>query len=337
MRSIKRVKDFFKMKKYKFPERKNFVFTIIDDTDDAFLNGIRQVYDILFQNGLRTTKTVWVYPPRDLGISKGDSLQNKDYLAFIKDIQSKGFEIGLHNVGSGDYSREEILEGIEEFNKELGSYPRLHINHSYNKDNIYSGSKRFTFPLNWLVKKMYSKYDMFYGDIPESAYFWGDVHKKLIKYARNFEIDNINTLKVFPQIPYREKRFDEYANYWFASTFAPNQWVFNHIVNRESVDRLEAEGGICILYTHLGYYTQFGKVDRGFQEMVEYIGKKDGWFVPVGTVLDFLHNEINGKDQYLPFLLQKRIEMHSFLTRIKYRYFNKIDDYHFKLSDEYEK
>ncbi len=325
------------MKKYSFPNGKKFIFTIIDDTDDAYYYGIKQIYNILLYNGLKTTKTVWIYPPRDEPISKGDSLQNDEYLQFIKNIADKGFEIALHNVGSGDYHRQEIISGIEEFRSKLGYYPKIQINHSYNKDNIYSGSKRFTFPLNLFVRILYSHYNKSYGDDPSSVFFWGDIHKKLIKYARNYEIDNINTLKFMPNMPYKEKRFDKYSNYWFASTFAPNQWVFNHIVNKKSIDRLEHEGGVCILYTHLGYYTQFGKVDRGFKEAIEYIGKKQsGWFIPVSNVLDFLLANYEYDSYYLPPLKKKWIEFHSLKTRIKYRYFKKIDDYHFKKSAEYE-
>ncbi len=325
------------MQKMIFPNNKKFVFTIIDDTDDAFLENISPIYDILYKNGLKTTKTIWVYPPRDTDVSKGDSLQNQEYLKFIKNIKNKGFEIGLHNVGSGDYSRNEIMSGLDKFKYDLGFYPYIHINHSYNKDNIYSGSHRFTFPFNLFVKYMYSKYDTFYGDKQDSIFFWGDYHKKYIKYARNYEIDDINTFKKFPHFPYKEKRFNQYANYWFASTFAPNQWMFNHLVNKKNIDRLEDEGGICILYTHLGYYRQFKKIDSGFRDMIEYIGsKKNGWFVPVGTILDFLKAN-QKKPKSLTFLEQKKIEYHSLKTRFKYRLINKIDDYNFKRSGEYEK
>ena len=325
------------MRKYNFPEGKKFIFTIIDDTDDAFLPGIGKIYDILHKNGLKTTKTVWVYPPRDIQESKGDCLQKPEYLKFIKELINKGFEIGLHNVGSGDYRRPEIVEGLEFFKKELGFYPNLHINHSYNKDNIYSGSKRFSFPLNFVVKKLYSNYDDFSGDDPMSDYFWGELHKKHIKYARNLEIDHLNTIKKIPNMPYREKRFDEYANYWFASTFASNQWLFNNIVTKKNIDKLEQDGGICILYTHLGYYTQFGEVDKGFKEMIEYIGKKNGWFIPVTQVLDFLLEQNTKAGKYLPLLERKKLEFHSLKTRIKYRFLKKIDDFHFKRSNEYER
>ena len=89
--------------------RKNFFFTIIDDTDDATLENIKPVYDFLYEKKIFITKTVWVHPPRDKH-SKGDSLQRPEYLEYIKELSAKGFEIALHNVGSGDYT--EILKVI---------------------------------------------------------------------------------------------------------------------------------------------------------------------------------------------------------------------------------
>lgn len=329
-----------KFRNIELPEGKTFAFTIIDDTDDAFLENISPIYDLLYKNGIISTKTVWVYPPRDQEESKGDCLQRGEYLEFIKSLSNKGYEIGLHNVGSGGYIREEIISGFKEFKEKLGFYPKLHVNHSYNKDNIYSGSKRFSFPLNYIVKKMYSKYDDFTGDIPDSKYFWGDLHKKHIKYARNLEIDDINTIKKLPLMPYKDKQYDEYSNYWFGSTFAPNQQMFNHVVTKESIDRLEKENGLCILYTHFGYYMQRGIIDPGFIKMIEYIGnKKGGWFAPVGTILDFLlerKKRLNIPNQ-IPLLMKKKLEFQSLITRLKYRFFLKIDDHHFKQSDEYTK
>jgi hypothetical protein len=322
----------------KFPNNKKFIFTIIDDTDDAFLENIKPIYDVLNDNNLKTTKTVWVYPPRDLDNSKGDCLQRVDYVEFILSLIKNGFEIGLHNVGSGSYSREEIIKGLGEFKKILGFTPNLHINHSYNPDNVYSGIKRFGFPINWAIKNLYPIYHKFYGDDPNSNHFWGDYHKKLIKYGRNYEFDNINTFKINPFMPYKDKKYDMYSNYWFSSTFAPNQWMFNKLVTPANIDRLEKEGGICILYTHLGYYMQNQKIDKGFIEKIKYIGSKNtGWFIPVSQVLDFLieHKKKNNIPEYLPKIVKKKLELKSIKTRIKYRYIKKIDDFHFKKSKDY--
>ena len=42
-----------------FPEGRKFAFTILDDTDDATVENVRPVYDLLTELGFRTTKTVW--------------------------------------------------------------------------------------------------------------------------------------------------------------------------------------------------------------------------------------------------------------------------------------
>ena len=50
---------------------------------------------------------------------------------------------------------------------------------------------------------MYPQYaGEFQGEIEGSAYFWGDVHKKMITYNRNHEFRNLNTLAVDPKTPY---------------------------------------------------------------------------------------------------------------------------------------
>jgi len=322
----------------KLPNNKRFIFTIIDDTDDAFSPNIDKVYDVLIDNGLKTTKTVWVFPVRDHERSKGDCLENENFKEFILKIKAKGFEIGLHNVGSGTFSREEIKNGLKQYEEIIGEKPNIHVNHSYNADNIYCGPKRFGFPFNIIVKYLYSSYNNFSGDIRTSNHFWGDLHKKIIKYSRNYEIDDINTYKKNKYMPYKDKRYDEFCNYWYSSTFAPNQWMFNDIVTKKSIDKLENEGGVCILYTHLGYYYKNGQVDQGFKEMITYIGKKKtGLFLPVSDVLDLLNKnkEINKVKEYLPFWKKFRLEFSSLKTRIRYRYVRKIDDYHFKKSDLY--
>ncbi len=317
------------MKNIELPRNKKFVFTIIDDADDGTYSNTKPIYDFLYEKGLRITKTVWVYPPRD-ETSNGDCLQSPEYLDFILNLKEKGFEIGLHNVGSGTYYREEILKGLEEYKNLLGAYPKIHINHSYNVDSIYGGYKRFSFPFNWVIKKFYPQYSKaFQGEIHGSPHFWGNEHKQTIKFSRNYEIDQLNTIKFNPKMPYIDPDKTRYANYWFSATFAPNQWLFNHLVTKKAIDRLEKEKGICILFTHLGYYMQQGRIDPGFMEAINYISQKDGWFVPVSTVLDFLL-ETRSADLKITRLEKLKLEFLHLLTRLKYRRFIKLDDYAFK-------
>ena len=72
------------MKKINWPDNKDFAFTIIDDTDNATIKNIKPVYDLLIKLGLKTTKTIWLYKPRDAFL--GSSMQDNEYRDFIFDL-----------------------------------------------------------------------------------------------------------------------------------------------------------------------------------------------------------------------------------------------------------
>jgi len=80
-----------------FPDGKEFAFTIVDDTDNATVENVKPVYDHLYNCGLRTTKTVWVYPPQEGNSFTGECLLDENYFQFMKELQERGFEIALHN------------------------------------------------------------------------------------------------------------------------------------------------------------------------------------------------------------------------------------------------
>jgi len=323
------------MRKNRHQEDNKFHFTIIDDTDDAFLENIKPVYDLLYAEGVFTTKTVWVHPPRDKH-SKGDSLQRPEYLEFIRDLKKKGYEIGLHNAGSGDYKREEILEALEEFKRLLGEYPKIQINHSYNKDSIYGGYKRFNWPFRALVKMLYPQYaGVFQGENPSSDYYWGDVHKRIIRFSRNHTTDLINTAKFDKYMPYIDPKRSEHCNYWFSATFAPNPWIFNKIINRRAIDGLETEKGICIVFSHLGYFMKGGSIDKGFVDAIHYLASKNSCVsVPVSRLLGEMMENRNRQGREptprIPLLAKAILESKHLLTRYKYRHILKLDDYAYK-------
>ena len=316
-----------------------FYFSIIDDTDDATLENIRPVYDFLYEQGIKISKTVWVYPALDEP-SSGDCLQRDEYADYIKVLHERGYEIGLHNVGSADYdspyTREKILGGLDFFEKRLGFKPTICVNHSYNPDSVYGGYKRFNNPMAWVVKKLYKQYGRtFYGEVEDSPYFWGDKHKELFKYSRNHECDTMLTTKWDKRIPYIDPRRSKYANYWYSATFAPNQNVFNYVVNDEALAKLERKGGCCIIFTHLGYYCKDGVIDPGFVERIKKIASNPNCIsMPVTQTLDAIAEarEKAGKKKYptISYFYKTWLEVKHLLTRVKYRYFVKLDDYAFK-------
>lgn len=316
-----------------------FFFTIVDDTDDATLENIKPIYDFLYDKNILITKTIWVYPPLD-PYSKGDSLMNEKYAEYIKNLSDRGFEIGIHNIGSGNdkasYKREDILAGLEIFKEKLGFYPSVCVNHSYNPDSIYGGYKRFNFPFNYLVRKFYPQYGRtFYGEEEDSPYFWGDKYKEIIRYSRNHECFSLNTTKYDPYMPYIDPHRSKYANCWYSATFAPNPNVFNYLVNSKSLSKLEKEEGICVLFTHLGYYCKNGVIEKGFMERINMLSNNpNGVYKPLSYVLDYIANKRKENSQCTYPIISNfekfNLEIRHLLTRIYFRKFLKMDDYSFK-------
>lgn len=315
-----------------WPHGKKAAFSIIDDTDDAVFPDIQQTYSHLVAAGLRTTKTVWVYPVRDTQYFRGHCLQdNSGYREFIKELQTLGFEIGLHSVGSGDFTRPEILQGLEYFCEALGNYPRLHVNHSYNKDSIYGGDKRFSFPFNLAVRLLHRHYRGFEGELSSSPHFWGDLHKKHIKYSRSYEVDRFNLLELLP-FPYKDAKYADCCNSFYPSVFCSNPDLFARLVTEAHVRKLMSDGGCSIIYTHLGYFTERGRVDSRFVEVMKMLEShsKDLWFAPVSEILDHMASQTTPAEISLAHKM--RIEALCLWTRLKYRYVLKLDDYHYKRS-----
>jgi hypothetical protein len=271
----------------KWPLNREFAFTIIDDTDNSTVENIKPIYEYLNSKKIRTTKTVWVFPSRNT--FKGQTIQDKDYLDFLLEIEREGFEIQMHNVGSGIFKRQEIIQGLKIFNETFDRYPTLHINHSSNPDNIYWGYKRYGTILRFLVKLIKGKTRRFYGDETDSEYFWGDLSKKYIKFIRNRVFNGINTLNYDPQMPFIEKN-KIYSNYWFSSSDGHTVAEFNNLISRGNIDKLITENGLCIVYTHfaIGFLEQNGEINRTFKENIDYLSSQNGWFAPATEILDYL-------------------------------------------------
>jgi len=299
----------------KWPNNKKFAFTIIDDTDNAVLNNIQPVYDLLKELQIKSTKTVWVYPPRD--DHKGDCLQDAEYLEFIRNLISEGYEIAMHGVGSGSFSSEEISKGLDEFKQLLGDNPTMHVNHSRNPDNIYWGNRRFVFPLSWLLALSSRRRKLYQGEIESSPHFWGDRSKKYIKYQRNHVFNGINTLLYDPIMPTRTKEKNKYSNYWFSSSDGHTLAEFNALMSRKNIDALENSGGCCIVYTHFasGFVKSDGSLDEDFQSAMKYLKSKDGWFVPASEILDHLSNQ-KKRDGFASYLYLLGLDMKWIRQRI---------------------
>lgn len=274
----------------RFPDGKRFAFTIVDDTDMATLARNRPVYEVLERYGLRTTKTVWVLGPTETAhpANAGDSLADPAYRDFILSLRDRGFEIGLHGVRGGSSDRGDIETGLGRFRAVIGDWPRLHVNHSRNRDNLYWGADRWSFaPLRWAYRLL--RDDRFSGEDPESPHFWGDLAQRHLRYVNQFTYEDINLLNVTPSFPYRLPD-RPYVPFWFPTSNGDNLDRFEELLSPANLDRLEREGGVCIVYTHLGAgsFNDGEGADPRFEARIRDLAARPGWFVPASTLLDWL-------------------------------------------------
>ena len=132
-----------------FPDDRRFAFTILDDTDDATTENLGPIYKLLHEIGMRTTKTVWAVdcPPELQGpFFAGATLQDAEYLAFVKELVQEGFELAFHNATMGSSPRQRTIDALDVLRTEFGELPTVHCNHGLNRENLYWGINRYRTP-----------------------------------------------------------------------------------------------------------------------------------------------------------------------------------------------
>ncbi len=276
-----------------WPEGKRFAFSIFDDTDGTTMQNGPPVYEFLANLGFRTTKSVW---PVELAeacpVMGGTTCDDPTYAEWAKGLQGQGFEIGLHGVTNTTACRKEWIAGLQRFCDLFGDYPITHANHVGCQDSIYWGEHR----LSGAHRQIYNlftgfKNRHFYGHRPNAPGFWGDLCQKHIKYVRNFVFADINTLNECPYMPYHDP-LRPFVRGWFASSEGSSVESFTKTLSETNQERLEIEGGACIMYTHFGSdFFSNGRINPRFANLMQRLSLRPGWFVPVSTLLDYLEAE----------------------------------------------
>lgn len=272
-----------------WPEGRRFAFTVFDDPDGQTLETTRLVYSFLAELGFRTTIAVWPLGARRQPNSGGETCANREYRYFVKSLQAAGFEVGFHSATLHSSTRVETLEGLDRFADYFGAAPSAMANH-YNEEAVYWGAARLTGPYRGLYNLMtLGRNDgRFFGHVEGDPHFWGDVCIERVRYCRNFVYENLNTLKICPFMPYADP-LRPYVRNWFAASEGSKAPAFLRALDDRNQDRLEQEGGACIMYTHFGHgYVKNGRLHPEFCRVMERMARKPGWFVPVSTLLDFL-------------------------------------------------
>jgi hypothetical protein len=272
-----------------WPEGRRFAFTIFDDPDGQPFKTTQLVYSFLADLGFRTTIGVWPLDLRHATNSGGETCANPEYRALLQELQRKGFEIGFHLAGPFNSTRAEIIEALDLFKLYFGHDPSAMANH-YNSDAIYWGPARLS---GWRrtvynVATLGRTRNQHFGHVEGHSNYWGDVCRDRIRYCRNFVYADINTLLINPWMPYADPE-RPFVRYWYSSSEGHQAPSFLKTLQDANQDRLEGEGGASIMYTHFGHgYVRNGKLIPEFRRAMERLARKNGWFVPVTTLLDYL-------------------------------------------------
>lgn len=278
------------MEELEFPDNKKAAIAIVDDADLGNRANLFPIYQALEDHGMVATKTTFIYPSK-----RSDNqghLFDDSYISWLLSLQSKGFEIGLHNVGDGIYTRDEICSGLERFTEIFGTPPKVHCNHWSNPDNLYwNASDRFSWPISWGYQLMgKDRRKKYWGDTEKSPFFWGDLCFKKIKYVRNLCFNQFNTRKVDPYMPYWDPQ-KKYVRFWFSCSDMRDINFFTKQFSPANLERLEKENGFCIAYTHFGTPGFLGSDNRPstpFSKAIELIRSHSIWITTVSQLLDFL-------------------------------------------------
>ena len=289
-----------------WPDGKPFAFTVFDDTDNATLANVGEVYRLLVDLGFKTTKSVW--PSRAPGAdpATGSTCEDPEYVEWLLSLRESGFEIGYHMNACRTSVRKETKRGLATFEALFGEPPVTMANHSRCRENTYWGTERLS---SWRriiydIATRYRNHGEYRGQVEGDPLFWGDLCREKIKYCRSFPYPEINTLSVCPFMPYHDKK-RPFVNYWYASAEAPDVNSYVSLLAENNQERLEAEGGACIVYTHFASgFVQEGALDSRFRRLMERLAQRNGWFVPTGTLLDYLlerngHHDISDQERRL--------------------------------------
>jgi hypothetical protein len=278
-----------------WPEGKQFAFSIFDDTDLSVPGNFEAVYDLLGSLGMRTTKSVWPATGADLQPRgwQGSTCDDPEYLRTILRLQQAGFEVAYHNSYFEGLPRGRVEEGLERFKSLFGSYPSCMANHAESSEAIYWGYDRVSGGVKALYRLLLRRFgtNPHQGHIPGSPHFWGDLCQQRIRYVRNFVFGDIDTLAACPMMPYHDP-LRPFVQGWFAASNGQRLPNCLKLITERNQDRLESSGGACIVYTHFGAGFQQGQqVDRRFIQLIRRIAAKNGWFVPVATLLDYIRSQ----------------------------------------------
>ena len=178
---------------------------------------------------------------------------------------------------------------MDKFAALFGHDPLTAANHTGVEESIYWADARLTGSrtvfYNLLTR--FHNWGKYRGHIEGDRYFWGDLCRQRIKYFRNFVFRDINTLKICPYMPYYDP-LETLGEPWFASADGHDCRPSIAVRRGRPGSFGQARRRVYHVHALCQRIQREGKLNARFSGTDETSGQKNGWFVPVATLLDYL-------------------------------------------------
>jgi hypothetical protein len=103
------------------------------------------------------------------------------------------------------------------------------------------------------------------------------------------------------------------SNYWFSCSDGHTVQEFTSLLCEKNIDLLQASGGFCIVFTHFasGFTHADTEIVDDFHTCIRRISERNGWYVPAGTLLDYLASvhERDGRNHSVPYWYLLRLDL----------------------------
>ncbi len=127
------------------------------------------------------------------GRNPGQTCDDPDYRRWLLDLHAAGFEIGWHGATWHSVPRAVTIEALDRFKAVFGHDPRTAANHAGADEGIYWAAARLS-GAHALLYKVLTRWryrGQYRGHVQGDPCFWGDVCQKRIRYFRNFAFRDV--------------------------------------------------------------------------------------------------------------------------------------------------
>ncbi|HXQ23285.1 MAG TPA: hypothetical protein VN812_16530 [Candidatus Acidoferrales bacterium] len=281
-----------------YPDARELAFTLVHDADSAYSRRLAPLFEVFDRLGLKLTVTAfafWADWAHEGAIWRKWS-QSSDpevrYLApkavpivdpveqeFYLGLAASGHEIGLHTPSETSDQRQRVIDAFEYNKRVFGDYPSVYVEHSRRSKKDAQGNE---------------------GSNPESIYYntdilnhykpwiWVDGPGALANEGGEGSLTIPSTGSPLSALALERygitKGFVRTGRWRNAGGHGFLEWYTEH-----TIDDLEKQNGIALVYTHLDFdWLDLGtkRMHRPLEERLGYLASKHGWFVPASRILD---------------------------------------------------